>query len=111
MSKHTPGPWSEIPQHAAGPMIAKVIETGKQMEPTRLRLIAHMLQRGDSLIEDQANAKLIAAAPALLEALEASAPVVCSMNCESVKTTDHPWHHSPFCMQVQAVIAAAKGEA
>ncbi len=37
---------------------------------THLRLICHVLQRGNSLKEDEANARLIAAAPDLLEALE-----------------------------------------
>lgn len=66
---HTPSPWEAIPQHGAGPMIAHPFETGKQMNPTGLRLVCHMLQRGSSLEEDQANAKLIAAAPEMAEAL------------------------------------------
>lgn len=67
---HTPSPWILVPQNGAGPMIAHPFETGNQMNPTGLRLIAHMLQRRDSLTEDQANARLIAAAPELLAALK-----------------------------------------
>jgi hypothetical protein len=46
----------------------------------------------------------------LVEALEAAAAVVCSLSCESVKTTDRPWHHSPLCVQVTAALALARGE-
>ena len=70
MSGHTAGPWTEVPQDGAGPMIAHRFETGKQMNPTGLRLICHMLERRASFSEDQANARLIAAAPELLAALE-----------------------------------------
>ena len=55
------------------------------------------------------DARLIAAAPELLEALEASSAIVCSLSCESVKTSDRPWHHSPLCEQVAAAIAKARG--
>lgn len=68
---HTPGPWEAVPQNGAGPMIAHRYETGNQMRPTGLRLIAHLLERRNSLAEDQANANLIAAAPDMLHALKA----------------------------------------
>lgn len=75
MAKATPREWKQIPQNGAGPLIAHPFETGKQMNPTGLRLICHMLQRGDSLEQDKANAELIAegisALPTLLDALEA----------------------------------------
>ena len=67
----TPGPWADIPQNGAGPMIAHKFETGNQINPTGLRLICHMLQRGNSLEQDEANARLIAAAPELYAALVA----------------------------------------
>lgn len=72
MSAHTPGPWEEIPQHGAGPMIAHKYATGKQMNPIGLRLVCHILMRGNSMDEDQANARLIAAAPELYAACEAA---------------------------------------
>jgi hypothetical protein len=59
-----------MPQHGAGPMVARQFDTGKQMNPVGYRLVAHMLQRRDSLETDEANARLIAAAPTMLEALE-----------------------------------------
>jgi hypothetical protein len=67
---HTPGPWEIIPQHGAGPMIAHPFETGNQMNPRGLRLVCHVLARGNSLAQDDANARLITAAPDLLAALQ-----------------------------------------
>lgn len=58
-SQHTPVPWSQLPQNGAGPMIVHDFETGNQMNPIGYRLIAHMLQRRDSLDEDQANGDFI----------------------------------------------------
>lgn len=69
MTTHTPGPWKLLPQHHAGPMIVHTYETGNQMNPTGFRLIAHALERKDSLATDRANAAVLAAAPELLEAL------------------------------------------
>ena len=73
----TAGEWALIPQsNGAGPMLAHPYATGKQMNPTGLRLIAHMLQRGDSLAQDKANAGLIVALrngyPLLRERLSAA---------------------------------------
>ena len=64
---HTEGPWSILPQNGAGPMIVHEFETGNQMNPTGYRMICNMLQRGNSLEQDKANARLIAAAPDFLE--------------------------------------------
>ncbi len=66
----TPGEWVQIPQHGAGPVIAHEYDTGKEMNPKGLRLVCHVLSRGKSMSQDEANARLIAAAPALYEALE-----------------------------------------
>ena len=71
MSKHTPAEWSVIPQGDGSLLVARRFETGKQMNPLGLRLIAHVLTRGNSIEQDKANARLIAAAPDLLEALQA----------------------------------------
>lgn len=68
--KHTPGPWTEVPQNGSGPMIARSYATGNLLIPTGLRFVCHVLQRGTSFDEDKANACLIAAAPDLLKALE-----------------------------------------
>lgn len=33
MTKHTPGPWTLLPQNGAGPMLVHEFETGNQMNP------------------------------------------------------------------------------
>lgn len=68
--KHTDGPWSIIPQSNGTSLIAREYETGNQMKPKGLRLVAFTMQRGSSLPEDEANARLIAAAPDMLAALK-----------------------------------------
>jgi hypothetical protein len=72
-SSFTPWPWNIVPQNRAGPIIAHRFDTGNQMTPTGLRLIAHVLERGNSLEQDRANADLIAAAPDMYTALKALA--------------------------------------
>ena len=58
---HTQEPWILVPQSDGSAMIAREFETGKQMNPKGLRLIAHALARRDSLKEDEANARRIVA--------------------------------------------------
>ena len=68
--KHTPLPWSIVPQNDGSAMIAHEYQTGKQMNPKGLRLIAHVLARGNSLQMDEANAAVIVAAVNAYAALE-----------------------------------------
>lgn len=56
---HTLLPWELVPQNGAGPIIARKVETGNQMTPTRIRLVAQVFERGNSLKEDRANAEFI----------------------------------------------------
>lgn len=66
MSKHTPGPWSIIPQNNGDQLIAHLKDaTGKNM-----RLIGFVMSREASIFEDINNANLIAAAPEMLETLK-----------------------------------------
>lgn len=65
---HTPAPWAIVPQTNGTSLIAREYATGKQMNPKGLRLVAFTMTRGDSLAEDEANARLISAAPDLLAA-------------------------------------------
>ncbi len=68
-NEHTPGPWDIVPQTGGdGPIIGHRYETGKQMNPTGLRLVCQSVERGDSLTQDRANACLIASSPDLLAA-------------------------------------------
>ncbi len=55
----TKGDWKDIPQSNGSSMIAVEFETGKQMNPKGLRLIANTLARKDSLHEDQSNTDFI----------------------------------------------------
>ena len=95
MNKHTPGPWHIEPQVGAGP----IIKAGYWN-------IAEVFRYVGSLEEDQddtdANARLIAAAPALLEAALAALPEIY-----------HP--HDPQAgkaayEKLQAAIALASGK-
>ena len=58
-TKHTPTPWALVPQSDGSAMLAREYETGQQMNPKGLRLIAHVLARGNTLSEDEANAEFI----------------------------------------------------
>lgn len=100
MSKHTPGPWEangyHIRQRVTGTRsIAEVAYTGPHHTPP------HEYPKSCRLV-DEANARLIAAAPDLLEALEA------------IMGSDiFEWNGSAaFWLQdkVKAAIAKAKGE-
>ena len=100
MSKHTPGPWEangyHIRQRITGSRsIAEVAYTGPHHTPP------HEYPKSCRLV-DEANARLIAAAPDLLEALEA------------IMGSDlFEWNGSAaFWLQdkVRASIAKAKGE-
>jgi hypothetical protein len=107
--KHTPGPWDAIEQHRAGPMIAHKYETGNQMHPTGLRLICHMLQRGDSLKQDQANARLIAAAPDMLAALKLAREYVVKVHGTMAFTAPEARVTYPDLQKIDAAIAKATG--
>jgi hypothetical protein len=100
MTNHTPGPWEangyHIRQRVTGTRsIAEVAYTGPHHTP------AHEYPKSCRLV-DEANARLIAAAPDLLEALEA------------IMGSDvFEWNGSAaFWLQdkVKAAIAKAKGE-
>lgn len=107
MSKHTPGQWEIIPQSIGGSIIAHPFETSQQLNPTGLRLICQMWQRGSSLAEDQANASLIAAAPELLEALkEARRYVVGAYECAFPDDSEN----AAVLVDIDAAIAKAEGE-
>lgn len=108
-TQHTPGPWEEVPQQGSGPMIVHRRKTGDQMRPTGLRLIGTVLQRGDSLPEDEANARLIAAAPELLEALIAVTPSHRASGCWCGIGRDIEGSgHEQGCTKARAAIAKAE---
>ena len=77
MSDYTQGPWASIPQGNGSTMIVHEFITGDQINPKGFRLIANVFARMSTLKEDEANSRLIAAAPNLLEALQAA--LACGM--------------------------------
>ena len=76
MSAFTPAPWIAIPQTDGSSILAHEYETTNQMKPKGFRIIAHLLARLNSIKEDEANARLILAAPDLLEVLKDAYPYV-----------------------------------
>lgn len=57
--KHTPTPWIAVPQGDGSAMVCREYETGEQLRPKGLRIVAHVMARRDSLREDEANAIFI----------------------------------------------------
>lgn len=109
MSKHTPGPWIVA---NGGRMVATAAEGANGWELFDVR---------DDVYGYQHNARLISAAPDLLEALDAlanSAPDACCVDFHHGKKDLHGpddkcpplerWHSA--CLSARAAIAKAKGE-
>jgi hypothetical protein len=70
MSKHTPGPWSNMGAHVLASMVSTTLQSGRRV---RFRVAA--LKDGD-IDTVKANTALIAAAPDLLAALHAAAKML-----------------------------------
>ncbi len=96
MSKWTEGPWTRVPQSRGGDLIALEYATGNQMNPKGFRLIAYMMVLGDSLETDEANARLIAAAPEMAELLKSV--------IESERFPSSEWYSS-----ARAILAKVNG--
>jgi predicted metal-binding protein len=100
MSAHTPGPWSvehTVNDRVGTYHIPQVAQHTKYMPWTQL------------CAEEQANTRLIAAAPALLEALEA----VLAQHCEHWEVIDKLNQRTgdclcAVCQQARVVVRAAK---
>jgi hypothetical protein len=97
-AQHTPGPWSIITSDTCD------LYAGIESDNFSIVVIGYPEEdddggvRGRTLEEATANAHLIAAAPDLLEALEAVMPYIVGDKCV-------PWQ------KAQSAIAKAKGEA
>lgn len=109
-SKHTPGPWI---QHATL-VYAKdgnICEVG---EPRKSRIVHHdKLEIGSAdWNEGMANARLIAAAPELLDACIAGLGAFVGVIQSEFQTTSDPRPEDawPVVAQLRAAIAKAKGE-
>ncbi len=97
-AQHTPGPWAVIPQKTLQGDIATVYNTPDGWvsihAPTWLNI-------GDQQVA-MANARLIAAAPDLLEALK-----LCEGNISSLLASTHPRVYGKWLDFVRAAIAKA----
>lgn len=96
MSKHTPGPWWKD---------GRIVRPANEAHPRRAAIAACALSHGigEAAVEDDANARLIAAAPELLEALlgllhEDGGSLAYSKS-------------NPACVAARAAIAKATGSA
>lgn len=90
--KHTPGPW-----------IATRCDDGTMMVHTEGDIVAGIVAFGDRGALDEANARLIATAPDLLEALKAAR--------EMLERYEHAATGETFNdLQINAAIAKAEGQ-
>jgi hypothetical protein len=90
---HTPGPWHVGAGNGEGSIFANNGRTRLEIGGTTLYPIAQ-ITRGWNEAEDEANARLIAAAPEMLEALQ---------------SLTHPMASDEDLQNALAVIAKAKG--
>jgi hypothetical protein len=93
--KHTPGPWVFAYSNDVGPDDDYFIEFF-ELSTTDGRVLAR--------VEEEPDARLIAAAPDLLEALK-----VCEENISSLLASQHPKVFGIWLDSVRAAIAKATG--
>ena len=97
MSKHTPGPWcvrhDDMVCSQEGRIIADCESTPYAMRPA------------PPIVEDKANATLIAAAPAMYEALKGMVTMYDSLNKSNKHDGACPCYHC----QARAALAQAEG--
>lgn len=93
-TKHTPGPWRASGGSLTVPKCHVLSGSGKASYA-----LAHVF--GETEVERMANARLIAAAPELLEACKAALPTL---------AREYPIGKSALSKQVQIAIAKAEGK-
>lgn len=96
MPKFTPGPWA-VTEHVTGTMVVEAVSA-----PKAKRAVARC---GGLPVVRQANARLIAAAPELYEAL-ADALAELSPLMQAYR----PEHYAAICGKARAALAKADGE-
>lgn len=114
MNKHTPGPWAAHFDNSWNQWSVRSANTADLAEAPLYYELADRIgghvrgERFDNYSEIEANARLIAAAPELLEALE-------QLKCEVILSDvdmDYIEHHfRPWLDKAAAAIAKARGEA
>lgn len=103
-AEHTPGPWELTFPFATNP-VALIFKNGVGDISSIYRVSPTERNAGVETDEAKANARLIAAAPELLEALEI---VVAIMNWEEVHPTVEKF--DAIIARAESVIRKAKGE-
>lgn len=103
-TKHTPGPWRHHLGRGSNPRFHIQNQGGYQIAST-VTLVMHRLAVEENT-QREANARLIAAAPELLEALQGMVDSYGQAACECIDP--HVPGHCPCCI-ARAVIAKAKG--
>ncbi len=104
MNEHTPGPWKVD------------IETGEICSPGPVVLGTiygaddFPCNETDISEECKANARLIAAAPDMLQALRKALESVCSLKCPSVWKTGQLQPHCDECKHINDIIQKATGQ-
>ena len=96
-ARHTPGPW-RTGAGACHTVYGHAVGRPRTSDP----VVANCYSTGDNSKEDAANARLIAAAPDLLEALRRAHLVTCP--------TVDPIHHTCGGCSISAAIAKAEGK-
>lgn len=110
MSLKTAGPWAWL---TTSPDVIQIVTTNKDDEPNgRIAVIERVAWCNDG--EEIANARLIAAAPDLLEALRYTNQDTdnegCFCNCPLADGTRPDNHHATSYVVARAAIAKAQGE-
>lgn len=108
MSKHTPGPWLVIPDHRPSGDVLIEPEDSDPDFAKRVVAIAPAQRHG----EQEANARLIAAAPELLAELEKAVKILVELEEEGFidLSPDYPTIEPHQLDSARAAIAKAKGE-
>lgn len=102
---HTPGPWSLSTESVYATRV-------DGPDGNKVALAQYLLSEGRSIPEAIANARLISAAPDLLEALErVIAPLEIAVKLSSWRQDPTPGECSRALEGAKAAIAKAKGEA
>lgn len=103
MSKHTPGPWDAAIEHGCHAVIAAVAG-----EPKAVAIVGNRTPDDGYEATRFANARLIAAAPELLEALRITRGNVASLGPAGALEPYAPYRE--WLAMIDAAIAKATGE-
>ncbi len=104
MSKHTPGPWKALPEEVSRPYIRiRGTQLGCRYKVANVFCPNYENVSDREVDETRANARLIAAAPGLIEALELLLPFVTGNYWPGIEA-------DPAIDKAQAIYKKALGE-